>query len=177
MRILCALLIFLCSSSLWSSDIQDQKDVPIYGDLEIPKDYVQHQKEIEQRDQVIPTAASKTTSPGAFGGKILEYHLADVLEHNQFKPLKSVKDFEESVNSNTNIETSGFKLKSKLDLNRLQAEMDIETFVNTRVWTEDSFKTLRAQMILYDIESGLISIESKTNKDDSRTYLNLEKTW
>ncbi len=172
-----AFLILISPLSAWSNPNQPDAVTPIEGDLKIPENYLKKKNLLEKQDQVIPFEASKTTSPGAFGGKILEYHLADVIGNNQFKPLKSVQSLEKAVNSNTQVESKGFKMKSKLDVNRLKAEVDIETFVNTKVWTENSFKTLRAQMDLYKIENAMISLQNKTDKEDTRTYLNIEKTW
>ncbi len=172
-----AFVIFISPLSVWSSPTEQESVTPIQGDLKIPENYQQKKQQVEKQNQVIPLEASKTTSPGAFGGKILEYHLADVIENNQFKPLKSVQSLEKAVNSNTQVESNSFKMKSKIDVNRLKAEVDIETFVNTKVWTENSFKTLRAQMDLYQIENAMISLQNKTDKEDTRTYLNIEKTW
>ncbi len=152
--------------------------VSIQGDLEIPENFEEKKQLLSERDQVIPMEATKTTSPGAFGGKVLEYHLADIIDNNKFKPLESVKSLEKTMNKNTQVDSDLVKIKSKVDLNRLKAEMDIQTFVNAKIWTENSFKTLRSQMKLYELEDGgLISIENKANNEDTRTYLNLEKTW
>ncbi len=154
-----------------------QELVPIEGELQIPEDYQEQKERLEERDQVIPHSAAQATSPGSFSGKILEYHFAQIIENNQFKPLESMKSLENAVNNNTNVDTKIVKVKTKLDVNRLKAQLDIESFVNTKVWTENSFKTLRAQMKLYEYENALLSVENKTNREDTRTYINLQKTW
>ena len=160
----------------FSAFAEEQAPVRIEGDLQVPENYSARKKALQERDQVIPMKASEATSPGSFSSHILQYHFADVLENTKMKPLKSVKSFEKSVNK-ASVDSKFITIKPKLDVNRLKAELDIDTFVHAKVWTEDSFKTLRAQMKLYEIENNHLSLENKSNHEDTRTYLNLERTW
>jgi hypothetical protein len=145
--------------------------------LEIPENYEEQKKELSQREQWVPPEATQATSLGSLGGRVLKYHLSDVLEKNKFKSLKSLESLEQSMNKSTELNTKSFSLKSKLDVQKMRAEVDFDSFVSARVWTEDSFTTLRAQMKLYEVQDGLLSLENRRNAEDNRTYLNIEKTW
>ena len=159
-------LIFILSTQVYAKE-----------QLVIPEKYQEKKELLKERERVIPKDANKATSAGAFTGKILEYHLADVLKENKITKIKSMKTLESSLNQNMNFNSKFLNLNSKFDMNRLRAQIDIESVINTQLWTENSFQTLRAQMKLYETSYGDISLQNRTNNEDSRSYLNIEKTW
>ena len=175
MRSFGLVLILLCSQL--SSHCWAESKPLIEGDLKIPENYEAQKKALNERGKIIPNNATDATSASRFGDKVLRYHFADILENTKIKPIKSVKNLEKTVNKNAEIDSDYVSIRSKVDVNRLRAELDINTFVNTKFWTENSFTTLRAQMKLFDTEQGLISIENKSNREDSKTYLNFQRTW
>ncbi len=174
MRLLCLTLFFICSlfSLLGNAEV-----VEIKGDLQLPENYHHFEQLIEDRGQIIPHQANRATSPSAFSLKIVEYHIVDALKQNRWAPFKNIKSIEQAMNQNAEIKSESFRIKTKLDVNRMQAHLDIETFVRAKFWTENSLKTVRSQMKIYERTNGFVSLENRLDSVDNRTYLNVQQTW
>ncbi len=168
------LIIPLISSPCFA---EKQTEVEIKGDLLVPENYEKKKQLFQQRDQVIPMEASSATSPHGFGNQILEYHFQGFIEHNQFKPLSGLKNMEESVNRSTQVDSSFVKIKSKIDVKNLRARLDVESFLDAAFWSEDKFKTFRAQLKLFSENSHMISLENRSDSQETKTYLNIQRRW
>lgn len=177
MRAHCLILFLLLSPVFHLPLASAAQPVTIEGELEIPENYLQKKQMFSERNQTIPVQASQATSPSSFGNAILEYHFQDILKNNQIKPIEGLQNFEKSVNQSTQVDSSDFKIKTKIDVKKLQARLDIESFLDASFWSEDKFKTFRAQLKLFSKGSQLISLENRSDHQETKTYFNIEKNW
>ena len=68
-------------------------------------------------------------------------------------------------------------MKSKIDVKNLAARLDVESFLDAAFWSEDKFKTFRAQLKLFSENSQMISLENRSDSQETKTYLNVQHSW
>ena len=167
----------LFCSKLWANPNYFEFNQNNNQQVRLPHQYELNKKRYHERGQIIPATANQSTSPGAFAGQVLRYHFSNVLENKDWLGLKEAKRLQNKISQKTSFETSHFKITPKFNAHRMNAVIDIQTYLHTKIWTENTFRTIRSQLEISRSENQLISIEHISNRQDTRTYFNLERTW
>ncbi len=166
-----AIILFLFCQSPWASERA------LCSSVQVPEAYEELKKKIKEDDKLIPDKAQNAESAGAFASTVLDFHWQKYLSKNPNSSLHKIKKMESSLNESTSVETESLKVKPKLNLAQMKAEVDIETFLNSRLILDDGFRTFNAEVDLYEIQEGRLGLEYKSDSTESRTLLGYKKTW
>lgn len=171
MKVLFFSFILIFTQGLWASPVE------IQGDISLPEGYIEMKNKMDKEDKIIPEKAQNASSAQSFATTVLDFHLQNFLKKNPNSSLSKLKSFEKSLNEGTAVETESIKIKPKVDLAQMNAEVDIESFIHSRLKMENQFRTFHAEVDLYKIQEGQLGLEYKSDSVESRALIGYKKVW
>lgn len=148
-----------------------------YAVLQLPENYSYFRMKKKQNEKIIPDSAQNADSPGIFLSTVVDHHFQNYLKENPNSKFNNVKKLEKSINNSTSVESEDFKLKSKIDLAKISAEIELQYLLSYRIWFEQQFREFNAEVKLYEINNSQIALEHKSNSQESATSLGLRYNW
>ncbi|MCB0377239.1 MAG: hypothetical protein KDD33_01985 [Bdellovibrionales bacterium] len=151
-----------------------ERDIAV---LKLPENYLYFQKKMEEEAQIIPEKAKDASSPETFVSTVFDFHLQKFLKENPDSSLAKMKNLEQSINESAKIEGEDFKLRSKLNLSQLSAEVEMEYLLKYRFWFANEFRDFNAEVELFKINNSQIALEHQSKHDENRTTLGIKYVW
>lgn len=146
-------------------------------EIEVPKNYTYFQKKAKEDQKIIPDKAQHATNQNAFFTTVLDHHFQRYLKDNPNSKLHKVKELEKSINEGTTIEKEDFKFKSKLNIAKMEAEVEMDYLLNYRVWFQNQFRVVNAEVNLYKKNNSKLAILYTGNVEESVSVLGQNMTW
>ena len=145
--------------------------------LKIPESYDYFMEREREKQQIIPERAKDAKSEDQFLSTVLDHNFKTYLKENPDSSLNSIKEMEDSVNSGTSVESDSFSMKSKLNIAKGSAELNISYLLDSRIWFEDRFSSVNAELDFYSTEDTRFGIDYKSDREDTRTQLGFKFIW